>query len=129
MCRAKGFDAVEPDQMDGYTNDTGFDLTAAHQLAFNRMIAELAHDRGMAVGLKNDLEQIPELVGDVDFAVNEQCAEFDECALYKPFIKADKAVFHVEYNLPTAAFCPAAERLGLGSMLKHLSLDAWRRPC
>jgi hypothetical protein len=129
MCRAKGFDAVEPDQMDGYTNDTGFDLTAAHQLAFNRMIAELAHDRGMAVGLKNDLEQIPELVGDVDFAVNEQCAEFDECALYKPFIKADKAVFHVEYNLPTAEFCPAAERLGLSSMLKHLSLDAWRRPC
>jgi hypothetical protein len=129
MCRAKGFDAVEPDQMDGYTNDTGFALKASDQLAFNRMIADLAHDRGMAVGLKNDLEQIPQLVDDVDFAVNEQCAEFDECASLKPFITADKAVFNVEYKLPTGRFCPAAKRLRLSSMRKHLSLDAWRRPC
>ena len=80
MCRDKGFDAVEPDNMDGYRNSTGFPLTAHDQLAYNRLIAELAHERGLAVGLKNDLDQIPELVGDFDFAVNEECAEYDECA-------------------------------------------------
>ena len=128
-CEAKGFDAVEPDLLDGYTNKTGYPLTAADQLAYNRMIADLAHDRGLAVGLKNDLEQIPQLVGDFDFAVNEQCAEYDECASLTPFVKARKAVFHVEYDVPAAEFCPTSERLGLDSMVKRLSLDAWRRPC
>ncbi|MFE9764814.1 endo alpha-1,4 polygalactosaminidase [Streptomyces sp. NPDC005808] len=129
MCRSKGFDAVEPDLLDGYTNETGFPLTAAHQLAYNRMIADLAHDRGLAVGLKNDLEQIPQLVDDFDFAVNEECAEFSECASLTPFVKARKAVFHVEYDVPTGKFCPTADRLGLDSMLKRLSLDAWRQAC
>jgi hypothetical protein len=93
------------------------------------MIAKLAHDRGMAVGLKNDLDQIPQLLGDFDFAVNEQCAEFDECARLKPFISAGKAVFHVEYNLPPHRFCSQSRRLGLSSMEKRLELGTWRAPC
>jgi hypothetical protein len=129
MCREKGFDAVEPDNMDGYQNDTGFPLKAADQLRYNRLIAKLAHDRGMAVGLKNDLAQIPALVGDFDFAVNEQCAQYDECDTLKPFIKADKAVFHVEYDLPTSSFCPDSGRLKLSSLLKKPELGAWRKAC
>jgi hypothetical protein len=129
LCRDKGFDAVEPDNMDGYANTTGFPLTAADQLRYNRLIARLAHDRGLAVGLKNDLDQIPELAGDFDFAVNEQCAQYGECARLTPFVKAGKAVFHVEYELPTTRFCPASRTLGLSSMLKKYDLGAWRRPC
>ncbi|MER0242306.1 endo alpha-1,4 polygalactosaminidase [Streptomyces sp. HSW2009] len=129
MCRQKGFDGVEPDLMDGYLNRTGFPLTAEHQLAYNRGLAKLAHDRGLAVGLKNDLDQIPELVGDFEFAVNEECAEFGECDKLTPFIKADKPVFHVEYTLPTAKFCPTTKKLGLSSMRKRLGLDPWRQPC
>ncbi|MFE6774909.1 endo alpha-1,4 polygalactosaminidase [Streptomyces sp. NPDC057702] len=129
MCRDKGFDAVEPDLMDAYRNRTGFPLTAAHQLAYNRGLAKLAHDRGLAVGLKNDLDQIPELVGDFEFAVNEECAEFGECDKLTPFIEADKAVFHVEYTLPTKKFCATAKDLGLSSMRKRLELDPWRDPC
>ncbi|MBC2902573.1 endo alpha-1,4 polygalactosaminidase [Streptomyces cupreus] len=129
MCRDKGFDAVEPDNMDGYRNRTGFPLTARDQLRYNRLIAKLAHDRGLAVGLKNDLEQIPELVGDFDFAVNEQCAQYGECGALKPFIDADKAVFHVEYELPTSRFCPQSRRLGLSSLLKKYELGAWREAC
>ncbi|MET7621673.1 endo alpha-1,4 polygalactosaminidase [Streptomyces sp. NPDC005408] len=129
MCRTKGFDAVEPDNMDAYANPTGFRITAADQLRYNRLIARLAHDRGLAVGLKNDLDQIPQLVGDFDFAVNEQCAEHDECAELTPFIEADKAVFHVEYELKTGEFCPGVRRLDLSSMLKKYELGVWRRPC
>ncbi|MER7665733.1 MULTISPECIES: endo alpha-1,4 polygalactosaminidase [unclassified Streptomyces] len=129
MCREKGFDAVEPDNMDAYANATGFPLTATDQLRYNRLIARLAHDRGLAVGLKNDLDQIPELVGDFDFAVNEQCAEHDECDLLTPFVRAGKAVFHVEYELPTRDFCPDARRLRLSSMLKKYELGVWRRAC
>ncbi|MCX5207191.1 endo alpha-1,4 polygalactosaminidase [Streptomyces sp. NBC_00237] len=129
MCKKKGFDAVEPDLMDAYLNDTGFPLTAAHQLTYNKLLASLAHERGLAVGLKNDLEQIPQLVRHFDFAVNEECAEFDECARLRPFITAGKAVFHVEYALPNGEFCADSRRLGLSSMRKNLGLDPWRRPC
>ncbi|MGF1238765.1 endo alpha-1,4 polygalactosaminidase [Streptomyces sp. 2-6] len=129
MCRAKGFDAVEPDNMDGYRNRTGFPLTAADQLRYNRLVARLAHERGMSVGLKNDLDQIPQLVGDFDFAVNEQCAQYGECARLKPFVAAGKAVFHVEYELPTGEFCADSRRLRLSSLLKKYELGAWRQAC
>ncbi|MFV0136429.1 endo alpha-1,4 polygalactosaminidase [Streptomyces sp. HMX87] len=129
MCREKGFDAVEPDNMDGYRNDTGFPLTAADQLRYNRLIAKLAHDRGLAVGLKNDLDQIPQLVDDFDFAVNEQCAQYGECAALKPFVDAGKAVFHVEYELPADRFCDRSRELGLSSLQKKYELGVWRRAC
>ncbi|MFJ3771159.1 endo alpha-1,4 polygalactosaminidase [Streptomyces sp. NPDC090075] len=129
MCKEKGFDAVEPDNMDGYKNRTGFPLKAADQLRYNRLIARLAHDRGMAVGLKNDLDQIPQLVGDFDFAVNEQCAQYGECADLVPFVKADKAVFHVEYELPTGKFCAQSRKLGLSSLEKKYALGVWRKTC
>lgn len=129
MCREKGFDAVEPDNMDGYRNRTGFPLTASDQLRYNRLIARLAHERGLAVGLKNDLDQIPDLVEDFDFAVNEQCAQYDECEDTLPFIEAGKAVLHVEYELPTSRFCPKSRELGLSSMLKKYDLGVWREAC
>ncbi|MFD6420020.1 endo alpha-1,4 polygalactosaminidase [Streptomyces sp. NPDC060194] len=129
MCRDRGFDAVEPDLMDGYLHRTGFPLTAAHQLAYNRMLARLAHERGMSVGLKNDLPQIPALVDDFDFAVNEQCAQYDECDALMPFVEAGKAVLHVEYALKTGEFCPKARERGFSSMRKRLDLGVWRQPC
>ncbi|MFE9565054.1 endo alpha-1,4 polygalactosaminidase [Streptomyces sp. NPDC006487] len=129
MCRDKGFDAVEPDNMDAYRNKSGFPLTAGDQLNYNRLIVRLAHDRGLSVGLKNDLDQIPELVGDFDFAVNEQCAQYDECGRLTPFIAAGKAVFHVEYELPASRFCPASRELKLSSLEKKYDLGAWRKAC
>ena len=128
-CAAKGFDGIEADNVDGYQNDSGFPLTAADQLAYNRMLAALAHADGLAIGLKNDLDQVPDLVPDFDFAVNEQCAEYSECDALKPFIAAGKAVFHVEYNLPLSEFCAQTTALGLSSMRKNTSLDAPRWPC
>ncbi|MFD5337628.1 endo alpha-1,4 polygalactosaminidase [Streptomyces hawaiiensis] len=129
MCRDKGFDAVEPDLVEGYGNDTGFPLTARHQLRYNRMIAAIAHERGLSVGLKNDLPQIPQLVGHFDFAVNEECAQYDECGELSPFIAAGKAVFHVEYTQPRSGFCAESRRLRLSSMLKEPELGVWRSPC
>lgn len=129
LCKQKGFDAVEPDLMDGYTNATGFPLTAADQIFYNRLIAAHAHARGLAVGLKNDVEQVHDLVGFFDFAVNEECAEYNECSMLAPFIRAGKTVFHVEYALDLPQFCPTTGRLGFSSMNKSPSLGAWRRPC
>jgi hypothetical protein len=129
VCAAKGFDGVEPDNVDGYVNDTGFLLTAAEQRRFNTRVAQLAHRRELAVGLKNDLGQVSELRASFDFAVNEQCVQYNECASLSPFIRAGKAVFHVEYNLPLARFCPVTRPLGFSSMKKPLNLGAARWPC
>lgn len=129
QCKSKGFDAVEPDWMDGYQKDTGFPLTSAQQLAFNRMLADEAHRRGLAVGLKNDLSQIPQLVGDMDFAVNEQCAQYGECERLTPFVRAGKPVFHAEYEIPPGRFCAESKRLGLSSIRKAVELPAERQAC
>ncbi|GAB4052422.1 endo alpha-1,4 polygalactosaminidase [Catellatospora paridis] len=129
MCRDKGFDGVEPDNVDAYANDSGFPLRAADQLEFNGRVAKLARGLGLAVGLKNDVEQAADLVGVMDFAVNEECAKYRECSALGVFIAAGKPVFHVEYELPPAAFCPVTKPLGFSSIGKPLELGAQRTAC
>lgn len=129
LCKAKGFDAVEPDNIDGYTNPTGFPLTSGDQLAYNQWIASAAHARGLSVGLKNDLDQVPDLVSSFDWALDEQCSQYNECDALAPFVAAGKTVFEVEYNGDPTNFCPTTDALGLSSMKKRLSLDSWRQPC
>ena len=113
MCARKGFDAVEPDNIAGWENKTGFALTAADQLRFNRWIAAQVHRRGMAVALKNDPQQATQLVGNFDFAIVEECFQYEECGRFKPFVEAGKAVFEAEYELPTSKFCARRERARL----------------
>ncbi len=129
LCHRKGFDGIEVDNVDGYTNGTGFPLSPADQLAYNRRLAKAAHERGLAIALKNDVDQIPQLVDDFDLAINEECAAYNECGAYKPFIKANKAVLHAEYNLETDKFCGDSSALGLSSIRKNLELDAWVQTC
>ena len=129
LCRAKGFDAVEADNVDAYANDSGFPLTADDQLRFNRFLAAAAHERGLAIALKNDLDQVAALEPDFDLAVVEQCFQYRECDRLEPFTRAGKPVLVAEYGLPTARFCARANATGLMAMRKRLDLDAWRRPC
>lgn len=128
-CAEKGFDGVDPDNLDGYLHDTGFRLSFEDQLRFNRTVARWVHEAGLFVGLKNDLAQIPQLVDVFDWATNEECFEYGECELLLPFIKREKPVVNVEYRLDPDEFCPEANRLGFFSMKKRKSLDAFRIPC
>jgi hypothetical protein len=124
MCARKGFDAVEPDNLAGFENRTGFDVTAADQLRFNRWIAAQVHRRGMAAALKNDPEQAAQLVGSFDFAIVEQCFQYEECGRFSPFVRAGKAVFEAEYELPTSQFCDAAKALDFSAIRKSYDLFA-----
>jgi hypothetical protein len=128
-CKAKGFDGVEPDNLDGYANATGFPLTAADQARFNIEVARLAHHQGLAVGLKNDVDQAAALQPLFDFALDEECAYYRECSALMPFVRAGKPVLEVEYQLPPAAFCPQANRMGFSALRKSLALDANRTAC
>jgi hypothetical protein len=130
-CAAKGFDGVEFDNVDGYQAPTGFRLTAADQLRFNTWLANQAHRAGLAVALKNDLDQVPALLPYFDMALDEQCFQYSECGLLAPFIAAGKPVFEVEYGrrARTGGFCAKANALGFESLRKHLELGPWRIPC
>lgn len=129
QCKTKGFDGVEFDNVDGYTNPTGFPLTAAEQLAYNTWLANQAHTRGLNAALKNDLDQEVKLLPYFDWALDEQCFQYLECDLLLPFTRAGKAVMEVEYRGSTASFCPKANAMDFNSLRKHLSLDAFRVPC
>ncbi len=129
MCKSKGFDGVEFDNVDGYTNNTGFPLTAEDQLTYNTWLANEAHVRGMSAGLKNDLDQVKQLLPYFDWALDEQCFQYNECDKLTPFISAGKAVFEVEYDLQPSQFCNQANAMNFNSLKKNLDLDAPRTAC
>jgi hypothetical protein len=127
LAASRGCDGVEPDNVTAYRNDTGFDLRADDQLDFNRFLADEAGSRGLLIGLKNDLEQIPELVDHFDFAVNEQCHEFDECDAYSPFVDQGKPVFNAEYSQEfvddPSSVCSASASADLRTLVLPIDLD------
>lgn len=132
LCAAKGFDGVEPDNLDGFLNKTGFTLTYDDQLAFNRWVADQAHTRGLAVGLKNDLDQAQDLVVWFDWAVLEECLVEGTCDLANPFPVDGKPVVMMEYTdqrVDREEMCSLAARLGFSAMLKDRELTAWREGC
>jgi hypothetical protein len=130
MCRQKGFDMVELDNVDGYSNRTGFPLTAADQLYFNATLADDTHARGMSVLQKNDNEQIPALLPYFDGALNEQCNEYSECTTAQnggygldQYVSAGKPVFQAEYNLATSKFCAADNADNFNGVRFSINLD------
>jgi hypothetical protein len=125
----KGCDGVDPDNVDGYTNQTGFPLTYADQLAYNLWLAGQAHARSLSIGLKNDLDQVEDLLPYFDWQLNEQCFQYNECDYLLPFIQANKPVYGIEYEGPASNFCPTANALNFDTLQKRLELDAWRVSC
>jgi len=127
--KQKGCDAVEPDNVDGYTNSPGFPLTAATQIDFNKFIASTAHAQGLRVALKNDVDQLSSLAAYFDFAVNEQCHEYTECDGYTAFTGANKPVFNAEYASKykkasgEASLCKTALSQNLRTVVFALNLD------
>jgi hypothetical protein len=130
MCREKGFDAVEPDNIEGYANKTGFPLTAAEQLTYNKWVAEEVHSLGMAVLQKNDGEQTPQLQSYFDGALSEQCNQYKECEDFQPYLAAGKPVLNAEYRLAPKRFCAADEAAGIMGARYNLALNGKRfEPC
>ena len=123
MCEEKGFNAVEPDNMDGFENNTGFPITAAEQLSYDEWVAREVHSLGMAVFQKNDGKQTDELEPLFDGALDEQCNQFHECSSFEPYLRAGKPVLNAEYNLSTDSFCTADNEAGIMGARYDLELD------
>lgn len=128
-CADKGFDAIEFDNVDGWLHDSGFPLTRAHALAYLHWLIRTGHDHGLAVGLKNALDLIAPLAGEVDWALNEQCVEYAECDRYAPLVRRNVPVFVLEYTGRRADVCATVKRAGLIGQRKQRELTQWARPC
>ncbi|MFD0413438.1 endo alpha-1,4 polygalactosaminidase [Streptomyces sp. NPDC127108] len=81
-CADKGFQAVEPDNYDTYTRFPKY-LKASQAKAFISLLSAHAHGRGLAIAQKNtpDLAPARKETG-LDFAVAEECGEWNECGAY-----------------------------------------------
>jgi glycosyl hydrolase family 114 len=130
-CAEAGFDAVEYDVVDAYAagpGTTGWRISPATQLTYNRSLAGIAHRLGLAAGLKNDLGQVEQLLTSFDFAINEQCYQYDECTPLLAFIDAGKPVFHVEYRLAPGEFCRETGAMGFSSIVKARNSTLFSKP-
>ena len=136
LAKSKGCDGVDPDNIDGYENDTGFDLTEADGANYVRFLAKTAHDAGLSYGLKNGGAIVSQVVDVAEWVINEQCVQYSECALYQPFIRQGKPVLHIEYTNKNPApqkfvnkVCNAKGTRGFSTLIKHMNLNAWTETC
>ncbi len=121
-CRSKGFDAVEPDNMDTFEASTGFPLTGAQQITYDTWIAGEVHSLGMAVLQKNDGEQTSALKAHFDGALTEECNVYSECSNFTPYLAEGKPVLNAEYG-SSDAFCSADNAAGIEGARLDLELD------
>jgi hypothetical protein len=125
-CKAKGFDAIEPDNLDAWTNISG--VSETDNVAYDLAIGQLAKALPLSIGLKNvmtDLSasQYPSFLALFDWALNEQCYENNECGTYTAagsFLPAGKAVFDVEYNV--SPNCTQANQVHMNAQKTDLGL-------
>lgn len=132
LAASSGCEGVEPDNTDGYANDNGFNLTEEDTIEYLNWFSKMAHSKGLSVGLKNTTDLIAKgkLHKKFDWALNEQCYEFRECATLKPFVDEGKAVFIAEYKSKKQSQCNDAKSNGFTLAFYNLSLDGSKfQPC
>jgi len=137
LAASKGCDGVDPDNVDAYDNDNGLSLTASDAVDYVTFLAQGAHGLNMSIGLKNGGAIVNETIGMMQWEVNEQCVQYDECDLFRPFIDAGKPVFHIEYpdsapDISTASktsICDNPSAQGFSTILKDMDLDDFIEAC
>ncbi len=136
MIKDKGFDAVEPDNIDGFEYpDPGFDLKKQDAEKFCIWLIEEAHKRGLSIGQKNAPELAPDLVDGFDWMLTEDAFADDWQQDAKIFIEKGKAVFAVEYTdrMSEQSFfntvCPIALAENYTAILKDRDLTAGKVSC
>ncbi len=131
-CAEKGFEAVEPDNINLHNNETGFGITRADSIAYLRDLGVVARALGLAIGQKNAPGMAEELAPEFDFMVVEECFKWDWCEETKPYLDLGKPVLAAEYietSIDFKAACAQARRLGIEMIIKNYDLDAARIAC
>lgn len=157
---SKNCDGVDPDNVDAYVgstslicllsidsknaatntsqdNSNGVSLSKSDAVSYVTFLSTAAHSRNLSIGLKNGGDIVSSVINLVQWEVNEQCVQYQECDVFRPFIDANKPVFHIEYppSAPTvtsqqnATFCGDLDASGFSTVLKNADLDDWIAMC
>ena len=143
LAQQKGCDAIDPDNVDAYNNaeeQLPLKLTENDAVNYTSWLADTAHGMGLAMGLKNALEIVSQVLPKMEFQVNEQCVINNECDTLTQFTDNGKPVFHIEYPYGTQTtnpssvssaveteYCNAPKQFS--SVLKTMGLDSWVYTC
>ncbi|NPA22516.1 MAG: endo alpha-1,4 polygalactosaminidase [Candidatus Micrarchaeota archaeon] len=131
MIKEKGFDGVEPDNIDLYNYDTGFNITIEDSKRYLDWLIEQAHKRGLIIAQKNAPELAPYFASKADFMLLESgfvTQEYQQALIY---IEKNKALIDVEYtdywNISDfiSQVCPVARSHNISVLLKRPELDNW----
>ncbi len=145
-CKSEGQNALEPDDLDGYTNQSqtgasggGWGLVQADSAGFERWLAYTAHSDGLAIFQKNDSANEPADASLYDGMIIEECNFYnDPCSGSggdaTAYLSAGKPVLNAEYEdtdkETTAKFCTADEAAGITGSLFDVNLDSkFYEPC
>ncbi len=131
-CKALGFDAIEPDNMDVYQNDSGFLISATQNIRYVRALAEMAHGMGLEIGQKNVPELTGQLIGSMDFIITESCFQDGWCEDVAAYVRAGKPIFDAEYTdrpINWKRACKEAARWNISMILKDRNLGVGRKSC
>ena len=138
-CKAEGQDAIEPDDLDGYTNSSnsgaaggGWGLTQQDARGYEQWLAYTAHSNGLAVFQKNDGANTSADQPYFDGMIIEECNHYnDPCTGTSGdganlYVSAHKPVLNAEYTEDgesTAKFCSADESAGITGALFNVDLN------
>lgn len=135
MILKKGFDGIEPDNMDSYDNDPGFNIQLADTRKYADYLISLAHSNGLSIGQKNVKELTVDYASKFDWALTEDAFAQGWQNELSGYIKLNKPVFAVEYtdkmsqsNFQTNV-CPSAKQLKYTAILKKRDLSQWVDRC
>jgi len=120
--KSKGCHGVDPDNIDGHANNTGFSLSSGDQKKYIQFLADTAHSNGLSIGLKNSAETAKSLVNYTDFAVIEECFNYGECGSYSTFKSKGKAQFMIEYRSKSSSQCSKAKNYGADLIFADMDL-------
>jgi hypothetical protein len=142
--RDQGCKAVDPDNTDSYTADTGFGLTEKDALDYFSFLSQTARGLGMAMGLKNNGDLLakykPEMLQLFDFVVTEGAMSSKD-PNYAFCVTLGKPVYNLEYTDAGAGGCDAltesqitqvcghSKNLNILTMIKDCNLGPIYRPC
>jgi uncharacterized repeat protein (TIGR01451 family) len=126
MCADKGFDALEPDNLQNDENAGGL-ITNQQQIDFNGWVADTAHAYGLAAFQKNGPDKVllkdktgKMMVEKFDGILNEECQQFNECGPLAEYVKRGKLALNTEYA--GSLNCTLSNSLVINSIFKDLNL-------
>lgn len=138
MIKDKGFDGIEPDNIDlsSWTaNELGFNITDDDVVTYSKWLADEAHQRGLSIGQKNAGHIANQLVDTFDWILLEDAFYYEEENDSEVYIQNNKAVFATEYDdlMTPAEFqrnvCHDATSLQYTAILKHRDIDDYIEVC